>query len=1313
MKKNYYAILLLALAGGVASAVVIPSKVSQRDQLELRPTHETPGRTVKSGTPARSEVQAPYILIEDFEQVPNTDPYPLSDGWTYTSTPGHDESHWIGASLGTAGSDQPLQGTSGTKYAVMLGQDYAIDSWMFTPAIHMEAGKTYDLFFSALKPQAASNVVTTLTVAFGSAASADGMVNEILTEGRSFGNWYLFNRTITPTTTGDYYIGFHSQAASRSNLTVIDDVMVAESTPKIYAPATLLLPDKTSLEEESEAVLSMFNIGSAPLSLSIGECSPELEVAGLPETVAGNQGFECTVRLKSKTPGRYTGTITFLTNDPLRSEVTVECTGNVTESVQTNYIYEDFEQGSPEGWDISDFYFHPNKGVGGSRCLENWTLYTCDVTTNYVNMGSNPVVAFTYKAQQYDNSGMNPNMPPTKPDYVKINVLVSDDFGKTFNRVYRIAPEDGDMTHVLSYDFAEVRIPLPEEDKDKLCQVRISVEKSKYFGEDDYGILIDNIEVGTAHSYDLEALTLFGNGLLELNQPAEYTFNYRNTGSNDVNGSDYTIELLDTDGTTLATAQGLDIEKGKAVSVKLNWTPATSDGRHIYARINFAQDNNAENNTSVTRQIGIVTNTRTATLPANAESLGYGANSPVNFYYKNCAVQTLYFANDINASEGKLNGIRFTINNDADFASPAIDVWVGETDRMNFADGNLVDPSTLTKVYSGAVDLAAGLGAFDIPFTQPYLWKGKNLVVYITKNASAFFPFKSFYATNDARIAGCTVAVTKDDAAIDTMNPGQGTPYDEVAIADLLWTKADNFGSLSGTVSDENGPLANAKVTLSGTSYFTVTDAQGKYQLDRVAEGDVTLTIEAYGHDTLTSQPITVIKGQNAVCDVKMETSPRHAVTFNLRDEAGNRLEGISGRMIGYANYKATSDADGILAFPNVYDREEAYDFAIEQSGYEPIYSKIEVKDNIATDLVLKEIKNTPESLAHEVKENKVSLTWNAPRDEFGYCKEEPVEKIGFDQGNQTSLIGVAFNNKAVVEEVTWFTANTNNPHPYVHMYILALDETGRPTAQILGGVENVPNIDGEWNSFTFDKPISAPNGFFVGFSCDGGFLGMGVAELKSEGGLRPGQFWTTSEFTFQAQPGTDVLDGLWVDNYGTANDKYVPMISVKGQDLGYIDRNDYAPVVTNWFAAAQEETERNTPTYRVALDGNTVATGIEETSYTLDTPADGEHTVTLYACYPAGESEPATLKFNTSGIESVETAMFQIGPNPFTDTIVIEGWEDIRNFALVALDGSVVFSTPVDGPQINLGTTIEPGLYVAIVTFADGNVKTVKMIAK
>jgi hypothetical protein len=80
-------------------------------------------------------------------------------------------------------------------------------------------------------------------------------------------------------------------------------------------------------------------------------------------------------------------------------------------------------------------------------------------------------------------------------------------------------------------------------------------------------------------------------------------------------------------------------------------------------------------------------------------------------------------------------------------------------------------------------------------------------------------------------------------------------------------------GSLSGTVSDANGPIANATVSTT-TGQSDDTDANGIYSIADVPAGDVTLTASASGYESEASNVI-VVDGQNTVANFTLTALPQ------------------------------------------------------------------------------------------------------------------------------------------------------------------------------------------------------------------------------------------------------------------------------------------------------------------------------------------------------------------------------------------------------------------------------------------------------
>lgn len=1065
------------------------------------------------------------------------------------------------------------------------------------------------------------------------------------------------------------------------------------------------------------------NIGTGVLTLNLIGHTTEIKIEGFPTQLAAGEMAYVDLNYMGTAAGDWDGFVKFSTNDPLHPEVTVDCFGKVEEAVITGYTYEDFSVGTPAGWDLAEFFFQNKKGVDNSRCLEGWTLTNLNLSTHYVEMGDNPVLKLDYKAQKYDASGMQKDLPPTKPEYVKFSILISDDFGQTFTKVYRVAPEGGDMTHVLSYDFATISVPLPQY-AGKTCQMKLEVDMAQNWMVDDYALLIDNVELGTCLEHDLSAKSLCGDGMWKAGVEGNFVLNIRNGGRENIAASDYNVAIVDEAGNTICSQAGMDIAHGKEAAVTIPYTPTATGTAKVHAVINYSDDNTS-NNVSGVRNIRVEENeVRLVTTPEEDPSKPvWTMSGPVNYYYMNSATQIIYHANALNATSGTLNGIRYQIKSDTEFTAPECEVWIGETERNNFNDGKMMSPAGFVNVFSGAISVPEGISNYDIPFDVPYEWGGHNLVVYIVKKADTFYMSKLFLGSRDASVAGRSISMLVDNGSFDAENPENGVSEtvrlnDAVPVAEFHWAKNEYVGTLHGHVTCAGTPVNNARVMIDGTSCFAITDEDGFYEFENVAAGTGTLSVSAYLYNDKNGINYTVNKGTTSTLDVVIAAVPTHEVKINVADAAGQPIDGGQARLLGYAKYKVDIDANGVALFPEVFEADN-YSLEVERMGYKPDYSSLNVSGNTVKDVELHEVLSSPLSLEATVVGAGVTLNWESPLDLFAYDNAEIQTTLGFQLGNKNSLIGVAFPNISEIEEIQWFTNNGEDTAvPYVNVYIMALDETGRPTSTILSGIEGAPNTEGEWNSYRFDNPISAPNGFYLGISSNSGFVGIAAAKPLDGDEQRRGRVWTTNDYTFVAPAGSGLIDGGWTDNYGTSNHNLVPMVRALGTDKGFVDFTDYTPFTQNWYEAParREYTELSHPSvkYSIALNGEEKANGVEGTTYEFSGLESGDYMAEVKATYASGESEGIIQSFtiDDSGVERVIMTSFAIGPNPFDSYIRISDTEKVRSLILTSLNGVNMIDIAVIGNLIDT-SMIPAGLYVVTVTLNDGSYRNFRMIKK
>lgn len=113
------------------------------------------------------------------------------------------------------------------------------DDWIFTPAIHLESGKSYTLTFKASSLMV-NAFPEEMEVKIGTKPAASSMTQtllakELVKNAKSF-TWFDYSLTVIVETTGDYHIGFHAMSAADRYKLAIDNISI-EGSP-LDAPAT-------------------------------------------------------------------------------------------------------------------------------------------------------------------------------------------------------------------------------------------------------------------------------------------------------------------------------------------------------------------------------------------------------------------------------------------------------------------------------------------------------------------------------------------------------------------------------------------------------------------------------------------------------------------------------------------------------------------------------------------------------------------------------------------------------------------------------------------------------------------------------------------------------------------------------------------------------------------------------------------------------------------------------------------------------------------------------------------------------------------
>ena len=134
-----------------------------------------------------------------------------------------------------------LGARTGTNY---IWSRWSSDAWLFTPAIQLTAGTSYDFSFWYRQTDAVSGFV--LTTAVGSANNGAAMTTTLGTITNPVNTAYTQAKySFTPTTTGVYYFGVRSNANGDPWYLTYDDFAV-ELTPPCNAPNTVTISGLTN-----------------------------------------------------------------------------------------------------------------------------------------------------------------------------------------------------------------------------------------------------------------------------------------------------------------------------------------------------------------------------------------------------------------------------------------------------------------------------------------------------------------------------------------------------------------------------------------------------------------------------------------------------------------------------------------------------------------------------------------------------------------------------------------------------------------------------------------------------------------------------------------------------------------------------------------------------------------------------------------------------------------------------------------------------------------------------------------------------------
>lgn len=291
-------------------------------------------------------------------------------------------------------------------------------------------------------------------------------------------------------------------------------------------------------------------------------------------------------------------------------------------------------------------------------------------------------------------------------------------------------------------------------------------------------------------------------------------------------------------------------------------------------------------------------------------------------------------------------------------------------------------------------------------------------------------------------------------------------------------------------------------------------------------------------------------------------------------------------------------------------------------------------------------------------------FTWNPPASSekvFRYDDNTATNALGAN--NETAMLGVAFYENSIIDQVSWLLSDQTGAHSTVNIYILGLNAEGQPDqSQILGEFINVANTDNQWNSFEPDNEIIAPNGFYLGLNY-AGYLGLSIDDgIGAPYAFQNGTHWASVDWTAGSWTSMEELgfpNNFLLRAHGlsiaSAKKTVMPKKIKAVQNSDFILTTLNTPINSN----DQNRNEFFLNQYNLYLDGNLIAQNYESRDYTIAYLPIGNHTFGVKALYQGDvESDIVQIAFTggtgTDDLTAVEKTYLTNYPNPFNPNTTI-----------------------------------------------------------
>lgn len=1089
------------LAGAVVNGNLKHERIEKDSTLkEINSLSLVPVNTKESQEDIRmktrpSKVASSLLLYEDFEKASGVEPYPLPQGWKSVANPQNADNKWLAGTL--YNEEGQILGTSGEKYAFVLPNvTEPHDAWMFSPGFNIESDNNYKVSFNTIMLSNRAPESFEVVLCKSQNPSESERVAVLLSKTDECKNWTSLECFINDVEAGTYYLGFHADAEANSGGLLIDDVYVSNvDAPVFLGNTTINFGKKMATNPAVTATYEVWNDGYMPLEVSLKSISSGLTVEGLPATIEQLSKKDLKITLDVSEVGHYQGEIVLETNDPFSPEVRINVVQDVAAVPMGTSKVQTFDEGTPDSYIAANPVVNNliGDGVDGSRSLyvlkDLSKTETKSIYTDFVELGESPRFRMDYKLMQEKMMGTVVETVPA--DVPKISVFITDDYDMTWTPVFEIG-EDKENHFDGTGDYHHVDVDLKEW-ANKCCRVHILIDgklgATGMLNKASMRTYIDNIMLGTPYDTDMKVETLFGPTSIRTGEEGSYNVTVCNYGNKPA--SSYQLNVLNQDGETIKSFSGNNLAPYGKETFSFNWTPSTAGSYILTAECQIENDRYNNDNKSTPLSIAVSDDNMTRHIfPVDENTRQEWTQVlPVNFYAFASANADIYYANEIGINKGSIHSIEYQVKG-ADYRSDLFKVYIGETDLDEFSDeSEWPEYSQMTKVFEGRIHFSNGEGKMVIPFDEPYEYSGKNIIVYTEHFGNEFV-----YGRN----AQMAVSDKKRELAADcdiVMTGRESIPSDKkkayTRYASSVFNMIDAAtGSVSGIVKDLKGNIvADATVSIYGSSFTVITDEEGKFTMPRVAVGNYEMEASKSGYYN-NKVEFEVKEDNESVIEIVLSDVAKQAVSGKVVDTDGNPISGAQCEFNGIIPGRTVTDEEGNFSLELF--GESDYQAIITNSYYMPVRKDIHVENSPVTfDVTLDAIPSHPYSPQAALEdEAKVKINWEEPLVQRHHDNGKFEFELGYDAGYSEIIFGSAYHEHAIVKEVSWYMTDIL-PHEDFHVYVFGLTD-GLPDAEkVLYHASDVDYRDNQWTTHVLTEPVEA-DGFMVAVGCTG-FMGIGV----------------------------------------------------------------------------------------------------------------------------------------------------------------------------------------------------------------------------